>query len=180
MTKKTAKAGLFAAVFAASIGTTMILPATAQAGTSCAGGTGSGRCVETTNEVVGEEVVESVPLQNPSSQAATLTCSFSQTIAKSIDTSVSVEASVTGQIFGAVSATASVGVSQSVSQSASQTTSAGGTVDLAPGQSVVCQRIYSYVQANVHQYDYSGTGTSNVKDYTTTVPSSLGVRIIDG
>ena len=84
---------------------------------------------------------------------------------------------MSAQILGSVSASASVTVSQSVSQSASAASSAGGSITLAPGQSVTCQRVYSYVTTNVREYDYTGSGSTTTANYTATVPSSLGVNI---
>jgi hypothetical protein len=158
----------------------LVAPAPAQAAADCQGGTSSGRCVEVLSTSTGSTVVETVPMVNNTSLSGSFTCSVEQAVSRTVETSVGVDAGVSGQIFGAVSASVSVSVSESLSQTASSASSAAGTFTLAPGQALNCQRTYGYVTATVHQYDYSGTGTSNESTYTTTVPSSLGVTVVDG
>lgn len=152
-------------------------PGAASAGTSCQGGSYSGHCVETTNEVVSTSVVDTVPMTNNYSTAADFTCSFTSTISESLETSASVDASVSAGIVGAASASVSVGLSQSISQTGSEATAAGVTVTLQPGQTAYCQRTYQHVTASVHEYDYSSSGTSNERNYSATIPSSFGVAL---
>lgn len=177
MTKTMSRIGGGVGALALALGVMTIVPTAAQAGTSCQGGSYSGHCVESTNEVVGSTVVDSVPISNTYATTATFTCSFTATVSRSIESSAGVSVGASAQILGAVSASVSVNVSETATQTASQATSAGVTVVLAPGESANCQRTYNYVQANVQEYDYSSSGASNVRDYPVTVPSSFGVTL---
>ncbi len=150
----------------------------AEAATKCEGGTGSGRCITVTKVKKHTKVVESVPLENRSSKKATLYCSFTKTISQSITASQSVSGSVKISVFKVVDLSTSIEVSRSLTQTATQATSAGGSVELDPHESVTCQRTYGYVSANVKQVDYTSK-KSETKKYTVKVPVSLGVRIVD-
>ncbi|MDQ1106443.1 hypothetical protein QE364_003292 [Nocardioides zeae] len=161
---------------AAVIGTTLFVAPPAAQADECVGGSSSGKCVQVLSTSVSTSVVETVPMQNNSGTTASFTCGFSQTISRSVETSASAELSVSAQV-AAVGASASVGVSESVNQSASEASSAGGTVTLAPGESILCERTYSAVTAQMREYSYSGTGTTETARYQVTVPSSLGIRL---
>ncbi|RCK70075.1 hypothetical protein DT076_08765 [Desertihabitans brevis] len=154
-----------------------LLTAPPAAADECVGGSSSGRCVKVLSTSVQTEVVESTVLANDSGISGSFTCGFSQTITRSVEQSASAEMSVSAQV-AAVGASASVGVSESVSQSASSASSVAGTVTLAPGESVTCQRTYGSVRSVLQEYTYSGTGTNDGPQYVVVVPSSLGVRIV--
>lgn len=177
MTTSKIRIGAGIGALAIAFGSAIALPSSASAASDCQGGSYSGHCVETTNVVSGEIVLDTVPLQNNSPYTATMTCSFSQSVSAELSTTASVSAEVSGQIVGAVEATAGVSASVSVSASATEGTEAAGSVELGPGQSVVCQRFASVYTTNVHEYDYSQSGTSNERDYSATVPSTIGARI---
>lgn len=153
----------------------------ANAATYCAPGSGSssGRCWEATNVARRVVVVEDVPVENFSSKTGTFSCSFSTTITRTVEAGVSVSASVSASLFKVVDASTSITVTASVSQSASRASSVVGTFTLKPGERVSCQRTYGYVSASVREYTYTQKGTTTVRRYNTTVPSSLGVRLVD-
>lgn len=177
MTTPKTRIGGGIAALAIAFGGAVALPGTASAATDCQGGSYSGHCVETTNVVSGEIVLDTIPLQNNSPYGATLSCTFTQSVSAELSATTSVSAEVSGQIAGAVSASVGATASVSVTASASETSSAAGSVYLEPGQSVVCQRFASVYTTNVHEYDYSQSGTSNERDYSATVPSTIGARI---
>ncbi len=160
-----------------ALGGAIALPGTASAAANCQGSSYSGHCVDTTNVVSGEIILDTVPLQNNSPYTATMTCSFGQSATAELSATATVSAEVSGQIVGAVKATAGVSASVSVTASASASTEAAGSIELGPGQSVVCQRFASVYTTNVHEYDYSQSGTSNERNYSATVPSTIGARI---
>lgn len=165
-------------IAAAALGGMSALAPAAQAATKCEGSSYSGRCVEVISTTLNTTVVESVPLSNNSQSTVTASCSFGQTVSRSIEVGTSATVAASGTILGAVEASVSATVSASVSQTATQATTAAGSATLAPGQSVTCQRTYGSVTAQVRQYDYSGSGTSNEKTYTVTVPSTLGANFV--
>lgn len=152
--------------------------ANANSNPHCQGTSYAARCVEITGHSVNSTVVETVPLTNNSSNSVDMNCSFSRSLSESLTTSASLSASVEASILMAASASVSVETSESISQTATSATSAGGTITLAPGQSVQCQRTYNSVTANVTVSEHTGTGTTTTRG-TATLPSSFGVTIID-
>lgn len=159
-----------------ALGTSLIVAQPAAHADECVGGSSSGKCVQVLSTTTQSEVVETIPLTNSSPYDVTVNCGFSQTITRSVEQGASAEMSVSAQV-AAVGASASVGVSESVTQTGSQASSAGGSVDLAPGQTVNCERTYNSVRATMREYSYTGSGTTETARYTVTVPSSLGVTL---
>ncbi len=177
------RARLSTALLMSAMLLTFLAVTPAQAATTrCEPGSGtySGRCyVNTTTVSKKSIVVEQVPLQNWSSKTVTMSCGFTQTVTRSMSGTVSLSATAKATIFGLVDVSTSVSVSMTVSQTASQATTAGGSVVLSPGESVVCQRIYTWVTQGIKETTYSGSYVST-RTYSVTVPSTLGVRLVDG
>lgn len=167
---------------AAAVAALLVVPTTpAEAATRCTQkGPGSSQCFTATNVVRGQKVVESVPLVNRSSKPVTAHCSFSKTISRSVSASVTVAGEVKGTLFKVVDASTSISVSASLTQTAEQATTAGGSVRLRPGQRIICQRIYSNVVSRIKEVTYyPAPRNSTTRYYSTTTPSSLGVRFVD-
>ncbi|MBP2416428.1 hypothetical protein ACFFOM_06800 [Microlunatus capsulatus] len=150
----------------------------AAAATRCQGGTGSSRCVTVSNVKKHLKVVESVSLENKSSKKVTMHCSFTKSISRTTTGSISLTAGVKAQVFGVAEASTSIDITSSVSQSASQATTAGGSVVLRSHESVLCQRTYGYVKADVKEVTSTST-KSSTRRYTVTIPVNMGVRVVD-
>lgn len=144
----------------------------------CEGTTYAGRCITTSNSVKKSTIVESVPLTNKSSYTATMNCAFTTTISRSFSTSLSLTTSLKASVWTAVEATVSGTQSMTLSQTATQATTAGGSVKLPPGGKVICQRVYGYYTMTT-KVDEWGPGAVD-RSFTSTLPYSLGVTIIDG
>lgn len=161
-------------------------PASAAGHIVCEKGSDSyaGVCFKQLSSLVrGIKVVQAVPLINGTShRRANMHCSFSDTVTKSLtlggSTSMTVSAKASILDLAEVSASTTYTLSASVTQTAASASEAGGSVTLPPHTQVVCQRIYSYVTFRVQRQSWHGTSTSNVTKRVT-VPSSLGVRIVD-
>ncbi len=177
---------LLAVVIAAALALFDTTPATAAYKTVCERGssTSSGRCYKQMSSVVKRvKVVDAVPLINRSSRKATFHCAFSSSVTREVTLggSVSVSASAEASLMKIASASVSTTytLDAHVTMSATQAKEAGGSVVLRPGQKVVCQRIYSHVTFSVRPYTYSGTTIRWGTTKSVTVPSSLGVRLVD-
>ena len=146
--------------------------------------TSSGRCYEQMTAVVKNvKVVDAVPLINASRKTVTMSCSFSTSVTRDITLGGSAAVSGGAEISLLKIASASVQttytLSASVTMSATQAKEAGGTVTLKPGERVVCQRIYSHVTFSVRPYTYNGTKVTRGTTKSVSIPSTLGVRIVD-
>ncbi len=161
-------------------------PAAAAYKTVCERGssTGSGRCHQQRSAVIKRvSVVDAVPLINRSSKRATLHCNFTTSVRRDITLGGSVAVTGAAEVSFLKIASASVSTTYtlhaSVSMSSESSKEAGATVTLNPGERVVCQRIYSYVSFSERTYTYSGTKVTYQPVKTVTVPSNLGIRIVD-
>ena len=166
----------------ALVGAFLVLPThAAEAATRCTtAGPGSSQCFTATHLIKSVQVVESVPLVNKSKKTVNAHCSFSRTITKSVSAGVDLSATVKGTLFKVVEASTTATVHSSVSQTAAQATTAGGSVSLRPGQQIICQRIYSRIVANIKEVTYYPMPkNSKTRTYSSTTPSSLGVRFVD-
>lgn len=177
---------LVALAVAATLALLDTSPAAAAYKTVCepGSGTSSGKCYKQMSAVIKRiKVVDAVPLINASSKTATMHCSFSSSVTREItlggSASISGGAEVSLLKIASASVATTYTLEASVTMSATQAKEAGGSVTLKPGEKVVCQRIYSHVTFTVKPYTYSGTQVFWGTEKSVTVPSSLGVRIVD-
>lgn len=168
---------------ASSVSASKSAPLSARRGkTKCVkgSGTGSGICYTFLSSRYKVTPVESVPLRNRSyKKKATMSCSFSKSVTKT--TSYGGSATSSGEVnavFGLAKLSLSVTVSKQVSQSSTSASSAAGTVTLKPREQVTCLRTYGSVIMRVEKYTYHSKGGTK-KVYTTKIPSTLGVDIVD-
>lgn len=175
---KTNRIIALAAALTVGLGGLTAIPASAA--TKCEGGTTAGRCITTSNPVYRSTVVESVPLINASkTKTVTMSCGFSQTITRTWGVSATLSAEVKAKVWGVVEATVGGSQTASLSQTASAATTAGGSVTLKPGESVTCQRIYGYYTMTTVISTWTASKSLPEQRFTSTLPYSLGVKIVD-
>lgn len=157
-----------------------LLAAPAQAATSCSGTSYAATCYTTL--VAGEtsSVVESVPISNTSDVDVMVSCAFSLTVTKTMTavgpSGLPAPAPLRAGIFASVQATVGLPLATSISQPGSQAAPGTAAFALPSGRSVSCDRLYREVTATVEVSSHSGTASSRVGAYRTTIPSSLWVE----
>ena len=157
-----------------------LLSAPAQAATSCSGTSYAGTCYTTLASGETSSVVESIPISNTSDLDAVVSCAFSQTVTKTMTavgpSGLPAPAPLRAGIFAGVQATVGLPLATSISQTGPQAAPGSAAFSLPSGRSVSCDRLYREVTATVEVRSHSGSASSKVGTYRTTIPSSLWVE----